>query len=221
MAANQTMDLTDLNEAFKMIKKEDIEVFFIQDHTCQTKTTFLGSKMHMMMQTLEGDDGPCLSYGLSVMNTYMEMTTGSKWVAVVVKNLTATPISIAKGVNITQVEATNVVPQVNVLPGTLEKLDEIQGIQQTRMSVEWRKEMLFQQLELSSLEGWSDKNQTAAEVLLSEYHDIFSLKTGELDCTDLMKHLKENFPTYGGWGPWTHEGNVGSGCYLPKPEPVV
>ena len=41
--------------------------------------------------------------------------------------------------------------------GTLEKLDEIQGIQLTRMSVEWRKEMLFQQLELSGLEGWSNK----------------------------------------------------------------
>ena len=53
-----------------------------------------------------------------------------------VKNLTTTPITIAKGIKVVQVVATNVVPQVEVAPGTLEKLDEIQGIQQTKISVE-------------------------------------------------------------------------------------
>ena len=105
-----------------------------------------------------------------------------------VKNLTATPITITKVIKVTQVVVVNVVPQVEVALGTLEKLYEIQGIQQTRMSVEWRKEMLFQQLELSGLEGWSDKNQAATRVLLAEYHDIFSLEPGELGCTDLVKH---------------------------------
>ena len=42
----------------------------------QTKTMFLGSNMHMMMQTLEGGDGPCLSNSLSIMNTYTEMMAG-------------------------------------------------------------------------------------------------------------------------------------------------
>ena len=98
--------------------------------------------MHMVMQILEGGDEPCLPYGLSVMNTYTKMTTGSKRVAVVVKNLIATLITIAKGIKVTQVVATNAVPQIEAVPGTLEKLDEIWGIQQTRMSFEWRKEML-------------------------------------------------------------------------------
>ena len=62
--------------------------------------------------------------------------------------------------------------------------------------------MLFQQLELSGLEEWSDKNQATTRVLLAEYHDIFSLEPGELGCTDLAKHkirviddepLKERF----------------------------
>ena len=122
---------------------------------------FLGSNMHVMMQALKGGDGPCLPHGLSVMNTYTNVTTGSKWVAVVVKNLTASLITITKGIKVSQVVAANVVPQVEVAPGTLEKLDEMQGIQQTRMSVEWRKEAVFQQLDLSGLEGWSDKNQGA------------------------------------------------------------
>ena len=56
------------------------------------------------------------------------------------------------------------------------------------MSVEERREMLFQQLELSGLDRWSDKIQVATRVLLAEYHDILSLEPGELGCTDLAKH---------------------------------
>ena len=144
--------------------------------------------MHMMMQTPKGDDGPCLPHDLSVMKTYIKMTTRSKWVVVMAKNLAAALITITKDIKITQVEAMNRVPQVEFVPGTLEKLDKIQGIQQTRMSVEQRKEMLLQQLELSVLEGWYDKNQAAAIILLAQYIDIFSLEPGEMGCTDLVRH---------------------------------
>ena len=74
------------------------------------------------------------------------------------------------------------------MPGTLERLDKIQGIQQMRMSVEWRKEAFFQHLDLSGLERWSDGNQAASQALLAEDHDIISLKPGELGCMDLAKH---------------------------------
>ena len=103
------------------------------------------------------------------------------------KNLTAAFITIAKGVKVTQVVAANAVPPVKLAPNTLEKLDEIQGIQQTKTMVEQRKKLLFQQLYLSGLDKWSDRNQ-AAQALLSEYHDIFSLELGELGCMDLAKH---------------------------------
>ena len=39
------------------------------------------------------------------------------------------------------------------MPRTLEKLDEMQGIQQTKMSIEQRTEMLLQQLDLYRLQG--------------------------------------------------------------------
>ena len=122
------------------------------------------------------------------MNTYTKMTTGSKHIAVVVKNLTASLITINKGIKVTQIVAANVVLQVEVVLGTLEKLDEMQGIQWTRMSVEWRKEVLFQQLDFSGLKGWPDKHQVATCILLAEYHDIFFLEPGELSSTDLVKH---------------------------------
>ena len=84
--------------------------------------------------------------------------------------------------------AANRVPPVEVRPGTLEKLDEMQGSWQTRMSVEHGKKTLLQQLDLSGLEGWSSTNHATAHALLTEYHDIFLLEPGELGCTDLAKH---------------------------------
>ena len=86
----------------------------------------------------------------------------------------ATLITIAKDVKVAQVVAVNMVPPVKVALNTLEKLDEIQGIQQTKMMVEQRKKLLFQQLDLFGLGKWSDRNKAATQALLAEYHDIFS-----------------------------------------------
>ena len=58
-----------------------------------------------MTQTLKGGDGPHLPHGLSVMNTYTEVTTGSRHVAVIVKNLMAVLITITKGIIVAQVVA--------------------------------------------------------------------------------------------------------------------
>ena len=93
-----------------------------------------------------------------------------------------------QGIKVTQVVAVNAAPQVEVVPRTVEKLDQTQGIQQTKMLVEWRGELLFWQLDLSGLKGWSKGNQVAACTLSAEYHDIFSSEPGELGCTNLAKH---------------------------------
>ena len=82
---------------------------------------------------------------------------------VVVKNLTAVPITISKGIKVIQVVAANVVPTVKLIPNTLEKLDKIQGIQQNKMTVGQRKKLLFQQVDLSGLDKWLDGNQADAQ----------------------------------------------------------
>ena len=176
------MDATNLNEAVKTMKMEEIDAFSSKTIHGWIKTMLFGNDMHVRTHSLKGDDGPHLPPCLSVVNAYTKVTTGSRWVAVVVKNLIAIPITITKGVKVAQVVAVNAVPQVEVAPRTLEKLDEMQGIQWTRMLVEWRREIFFQQLDLSGLEGWSDKNQVAAHALLDEYHNIFSLEPGKLGC---------------------------------------
>ena len=44
----------------------------------RTKTIFSGSNLHVMMQALKRGDGPCFPHGLSIMNNYTDMMTGSK-----------------------------------------------------------------------------------------------------------------------------------------------
>ena len=178
-----------------------------------------------MTQAPEKGEEPCLPHGLSVVSTYTEMTTGNKHVTVVIKNQTTGPITIDKGVKITWVVAASRVPPVEVMPRILEKLDELQGVWQAKISIQWKKEMLLEQLDLSGLEGQSRANHTSAHALLTEYNDINLLEPGELGCTSLAKHeiwvvddkpLKRDFegPTsYGGGSEGPHEGNVGSRHY--------
>ena len=42
------------------------------------KSMLLGNNMHVMTQSLKGVDGPHLPCGLSVVNMYTEVTSGSK-----------------------------------------------------------------------------------------------------------------------------------------------
>ena len=55
-AANQIVDLTNLNEAVKMMRTEDIDAFSSKIIDGQINTMFLGSNMHVMMQTMKGGD---------------------------------------------------------------------------------------------------------------------------------------------------------------------
>ena len=84
--------------------------------------------MYIMTQAPEKGEEPCLPHGLRMVNTYTEMTTESRHIALVIKNQTAAPLIIGKNVKVTWVAAANWVPPIEVLPGTLEKLDEMQGV---------------------------------------------------------------------------------------------
>ena len=88
----------------------------------------LGNNMYIMTQAPEKGEEPCLPHGLSMVNTFTEMTTGSRCVTVVIQNQTAAPIIISKGIKVTWAMAANRVPPVEVRTGTLEKLDDMQGI---------------------------------------------------------------------------------------------
>ena len=81
----QTVDLTNLNEVVKLTKKEEVDTFSSQIIHGQMKTLLLGNNMHVMTQSLKEGDEPHLPHGLSVVNTYANVISGSMWVAVVVE----------------------------------------------------------------------------------------------------------------------------------------
>ena len=145
-----------------MTKREEVDTFSSKVIHGQMKTMLFGNNMNVMTQDLKRGDWTHLPHSLSVVNMYIKVISGSKRVAVVVKNLIAILITIAKGIKIPQVVATNAVPSVELAPGTLGVLDTVQGIQQTKMLVERRKEVLLQQLDLSGLVGWSKAKQVTA-----------------------------------------------------------
>ena len=61
----------------------------------------LGNNMYVMTQAPEKGEEPSLPHGLSMVNTYTEMTTESRQVTVVVQNQTAVLIIICKGIKVT------------------------------------------------------------------------------------------------------------------------
>ena len=123
-AMHQMVVPADLKEAVKTTKREKIDTFSSNIIHDQMKMMLLGKSMHVLSQVLKGGDGSHLPYGLNVVNRYTKVISWGKWVAVVVKNLMAIPISIAKGDTVAKVIAENVVPPVE-----LEELDEMQGYQ--------------------------------------------------------------------------------------------
>ena len=99
-ATIQTVDPTDLNDVVKMMMIEEIDTFLSKITHGQIKTIFLGNNMHIMMQPP----------GLSVVNSHTEVATGSRQIAVIMKNLMAILITIVKGIKFTQVVAANALP---------------------------------------------------------------------------------------------------------------
>ena len=96
ITASETPGLTDLNEAAKTAKWEDIEAFSSKILHGHMKTVLLGNNMYVMTKGPEMGEEPCLSHGLSMVNTYTEMTSASRHIPVVIKNQTAVPILLAR-----------------------------------------------------------------------------------------------------------------------------
>ena len=78
VTAHQTLGLTYLNKAVKLTKREEIDAFSSEVIHSHTKTMFLSNSMYVMTQAPEKGEVPCLPHGLSMLNTYTQMTTGSR-----------------------------------------------------------------------------------------------------------------------------------------------
>ena len=188
--AIQPMDPTNLNKIVKPKRSEKIKGFSSKVIHTQTTTMLMECNLHVMMRTLCEGNKPLL-HGLAVQNTYTEMMTGSKSIAEVMKSLNATSIMFKKNTPLARLVAANPVPNTQVLVGMVDQMDAAHGIQigRSTMTVEQWREMLFEQLDLSGLDSWTPKSRARAHSLLAVYHNIFSLDSCQLGCTDLTWHV--------------------------------
>ena len=143
------------------------------------------TRLNVMTLALCPEDGS-LPQGLTIQNAYTEMCNSSKNVSVVVKNSTAYPQTLKKKIPVVRVVSANWL-ELQIWPRMIEVLDEAQGIWMPKLTPKQRQEKLFKKLDLSRLESWPPELADSAQSLLAEYHDIFSLESSELDCTEAQR----------------------------------
>ena len=162
---------------------EMIDVFSSRIITVQMKTAFMGARLNVMTHALCADEGP-LPQGYT--NAYTKIYNGSKDVALVMRNSTMYPQTLKKKVPVVRMVTANWVLEQQMWPSMIDMLDETQGIQPQKVTIEQRWRKLFEELELAS---WSLELAESSHMLLAEYHDIFSSEPCELSCTHLTEHV--------------------------------
>ena len=166
-------------------------------HGHTQRTMMMGHRLNVMMQAPYSDDKADLPNGLYVMRMYTELKDGSQSVSIVLRNLTARPIHLARGRVIGRGAAANAVPEAQCSPDLLKKLgDEGEDKPEpTKLSTQQRQELLLAALEkdggLDRLKDWPPELAKRAKALLLEFHHVFSLEPNEIGCTDTTKHVIE------------------------------
>ena len=121
----------------------------------------------------------------------------SRFVSVVLRNLTARPIHLALGRVVGRVVAANAVPDAQCSPDLLKKLDDEDPDrpEPVKLSTQQRQDLLLATLQkdsgLDCLKEWLPDLARKAVALLLEFHHIFSLEPNEIGCTDAMEHIIE------------------------------
>ena len=183
----KVLDPTEYDEVITTKESEMIDAFSSKIIHVRRKTAFTRVSLNVMTQALHVEEGS-LPQDLMIQNTYTKMCNGSKSVAVMVRNGMAYP-QILKKIPVVRVVDANWVPEVQMQPGMTDALDEVQGIQTLKMTMEQRQEKLFEKLDLSGLGFWLPELTASAHSLLAKYYDIFSLEFCALGCTHWTEHV--------------------------------
>ena len=166
-------------------------------HGQMQSTMMMGHHLNVMTQVPYPDDKADLPNGLYIMRTYTELKDGSWSIAVVLWNLTAWPIHLARGRVVGQVMAANAISDVQCSPKLLQKLDkedpEVTAV--PKLTIPQRQELLLAALEkdggLDRLKDWLSELAEKAISLLLKFHHIFSLEPNEIWCTNATEHVIE------------------------------
>ena len=185
--ANRPLDPLDFDEVVRAKRDEVVYPFSSAMVHAKTETVFMGYRLNVMSQSLKPEDGS-LPPGLTVNGHYDTLKNGSQSITISVRNHTPFAIKICKNEPVARVVTGNAIPTTELIPGTLEALDEMQGVKRRKLPPTERQKLLMEKLDLSGLEAWSPENAEAARRLLQEYHDIFALEEAELGCTSTAEH---------------------------------
>ena len=181
-------DPNEYNEIITTKDTETIDALLSLVIHARTKTACTGEGINVMSWALHAEDGS-LPQGLTVQNAYMELCSGSKNVAVVVRNSMVYPQTLRKKTPVARAVAVTLVPEPPMQTGWMEALEEAHDLQAPRLTVKQRKEKLFEELDLSGLKSWPPELVASTQSLLAKYHDVFSLEPSEPGCTHSTEHV--------------------------------
>ena len=195
---NSAQDLTDLDEKVLLTDKCIIPGFqSVIVHGRTQNTMMMGHSLNVMTQAPYPDDKADIPNGLFIMRTYTELKDGSRSVTIVLQNLTARPIHLARGCVIGQVDAANAIPEAQCFPNLLKKLDDEdpQVPEPIKLMIPQRQKLLLATLKkdggLDYLKEWPPDLAQKPVMLLLEFHHVFSLEQNEIGCTDATEHVIE------------------------------
>ena len=181
-------DSSEYDEIVTTKDTKTIDAFSSHIIHAKMRTAHTGEGINVMTQALHVEDGS-LPQDLTVQKAYTELHSGSKNVAVVVRNSMVYPQTLRKKTPVARAVMATGVPEPPVQTGLTEALEEDHGHQMPKLTMKQRQEKLFEELDLSGLESWPPELVASAWSLLAEYHDVFSLEPSELGCTYSTKHV--------------------------------
>ena len=195
---NTAEDRLDLDEKVLLIDKCTIPGFqSIIAHGRTQNTMMMGHRLNVMTQVPYPDDKADLPNGLYVMRTYTELKDGSRSVSIVLRNLTARSIHLARGWVMGRVVAANAVPDAQCSLDLLKKLDneDPDRPEPVKLTIQQRQDLLLATLQkdgrLDHLKEWPPDLARKVVALLLEFHLVFSLEPNEIGCTDATEHVIE------------------------------
>ena len=185
-------DLLKLNKIASATKTEIIPPRSNKTIWARTPLVLTGTKMNVMTEPLHLTD-KVLPPRLHIHPSYGTYNCGSQKMTVQLYNTKDHAIIIKKGTAVAQMVATNEVPEMVVADGMVGALQTRRWVREghVELTIEERRKILFEKLELFGLESCTKENKERALNLLAEYHDIFALEDGEMGCTKAAEHKIE------------------------------
>ena len=117
--------------------------------------------------------------------SYSECKGGSSRVEIAIRNVSKKIVVISKGQQIAKVTAANQVP--NMLAPKYVGQTQNSGEKGPQLDEIWRKK-LWEQVDISGSESWTEEQKNGIKETFEEFHDIFALSPLELGRTSLVQH---------------------------------